>query len=284
MFHNNQTKSHWESKDYSATLFNKNNNPSFLIAMGMLPVLAQSDAVLDVGCGDGRIAAAIAKRVPNGSVVGFDVSGKLIEHAKEQYKNVDNLSFFQSSAQNIALEKEKFNLIFSSLCLHWVEPDKLPDVFKQLSAALKPEGKFIVSIGLKHPGIFAAIEELMCSSEWKKYFENFCTTYTFYETDFIRQILDESGLMQPNLHVDKEYYKFPAINDFLLNIKSWMPYFSYVPNDLQDEFLKQVGERYLQLKPDAITTDGIVFEQHVLKVEALKPKLDLENQISARIC
>jgi cyclopropane fatty-acyl-phospholipid synthase-like methyltransferase len=36
--------------------------------------LKPDDVVLDVGCGDGRNTAAIANSVPNGSVVGVDLS------------------------------------------------------------------------------------------------------------------------------------------------------------------------------------------------------------------
>jgi tRNA G46 methylase TrmB len=35
------------------------------------------DRVLDVGCGDGRIASEIARRVPQGCVVGVDASSTI---------------------------------------------------------------------------------------------------------------------------------------------------------------------------------------------------------------
>ena len=39
------------------------------------------ETVLDIGCGDGKVTAAIAARLPNGRVVGIDSSPEMIELA-----------------------------------------------------------------------------------------------------------------------------------------------------------------------------------------------------------
>lgn len=46
----------------------------------------QPKTVLDVGCGDGALLAAVAKRLPNTLCYGIDISSKAISHA-QQYKN-----------------------------------------------------------------------------------------------------------------------------------------------------------------------------------------------------
>jgi trans-aconitate 2-methyltransferase len=43
--------------------------------------LEGSERILDVGCGDGKITAAIAARVPRGSVLGVDPSRDMIAFA-----------------------------------------------------------------------------------------------------------------------------------------------------------------------------------------------------------
>src|ERR1700722_11632249 len=60
--------------------------------------LQSDDVVLDIGCGDGRTTAAMASSVPNGSVVGVDLSGDMISHAATQHCQppVDNLRFQQA--------------------------------------------------------------------------------------------------------------------------------------------------------------------------------------------
>lgn len=47
--------------------------------------LEGSERVLDVGCGDGRITAEIATRVPRGTVVGVDSSRDMITFASSRF-------------------------------------------------------------------------------------------------------------------------------------------------------------------------------------------------------
>ena len=41
--------------------------------------LAGDERVLDVGCGDGRVSAAIAARVPRGAVLAVDASRQMVD-------------------------------------------------------------------------------------------------------------------------------------------------------------------------------------------------------------
>src|SRR6185295_10322256 len=43
------------------------------------------ERVLDVGCGDGKITAAIAARVPHGSVLGVDPSRDMVAFASSHF-------------------------------------------------------------------------------------------------------------------------------------------------------------------------------------------------------
>ena len=47
--------------------------------------LQGSERILDVGCGDGKISAAIAERVPAGSVLGVDPSHDMIAFASSHF-------------------------------------------------------------------------------------------------------------------------------------------------------------------------------------------------------
>ncbi|MDR2870610.1 MAG: class I SAM-dependent methyltransferase, partial [Deferribacteraceae bacterium] len=44
--------------------------------------LQGNEAVLDLGCGDGRVTAQLAELLPNGRVIGIDASKGMIESAK----------------------------------------------------------------------------------------------------------------------------------------------------------------------------------------------------------
>ncbi|MGH9790552.1 MAG: class I SAM-dependent methyltransferase, partial [Candidatus Acidiferrales bacterium] len=60
----------------------------------VMPVLdlmqfAPADNVLDVGCGAGWLAGRIAERVPEGRVIGMDVSDEMVRRARRNYLHVD---------------------------------------------------------------------------------------------------------------------------------------------------------------------------------------------------
>ena len=62
--------------------------------------LKGNERVFDIGCGDGKVTAEIAKQLPNGSVLGIDKSEEMIRFAQENFpsKKYNNLSF---EVQNI---------------------------------------------------------------------------------------------------------------------------------------------------------------------------------------
>src|SRR6185437_13943105 len=62
--------------------------------------LQPGDVVLDIGCGDGRTTLAIAKRVPEGHVVGVDLSAEMVGHAAAEHCRapINNLRFAQADA------------------------------------------------------------------------------------------------------------------------------------------------------------------------------------------
>ena len=59
--------------------------------------LQPDDAVLDIGCGDGRTTAVIAKSVPNGRVVGVDLSADMVSHATTQDRKSTRLNSSHST-------------------------------------------------------------------------------------------------------------------------------------------------------------------------------------------
>jgi len=93
-----------------------------------LLTLAGSERILDVGCGDGKISAAIADRVPAGSVLGVDPSHDMIAFASSRFATVPagrggsahpNLRFEVADARRLPYQAE-FDLVVSFNALHWV--------------------------------------------------------------------------------------------------------------------------------------------------------------------
>ncbi|MEN9675971.1 MAG: trans-aconitate 2-methyltransferase [Verrucomicrobiota bacterium] len=101
--------------------------------------LRRSERVLDVGCGDGRITAAVASRVPSGSVVGVDASREMVEFASGHFSAGDrgNLSFRVADARSLKF-REEFDLVISFNALHWIHEQEV--ALRGIWTALRPGG------------------------------------------------------------------------------------------------------------------------------------------------
>ncbi len=65
--------------------------------------LRGDEHVLDVGCGDGKVTAEIARAVPRGAVTGVDASAEMIAFAQKAFppKKYPNLEFHIMDAREI---------------------------------------------------------------------------------------------------------------------------------------------------------------------------------------
>lgn len=116
---------------------------------GNLPNLHGKD-VLCLGCGSGEEFGCI-KSLGAKKIIGIDISKKLIAIAKKDYPEFDSRVM---NAENLDFPKESFDLVFSSLTMHYLE-GWLPTL-KSVNKVLRQDGIFIFS--MTHP-FFSAIQK-----------------------------------------------------------------------------------------------------------------------------
>lgn len=110
----------------------------------MLPDLPGT-RVLDLGCGFGWFSRW-AREQGAQSVLGVDVSEKMLERARETTSD-DAIVYRKSDLDTIELPEAEFDLVFSSLALHYVE--NFRRVFSAVYRALVAGGSFVFST--EHP-------------------------------------------------------------------------------------------------------------------------------------
>jgi trans-aconitate methyltransferase len=98
--------------------------------------LAGNEHILDLGCGDGRLTAALAELVPQGHVLGIDASQNMIDLARRSH-GTDNLEFAVKDISTMDF-RDEFDLVFSNATLHWIKDHgRLLD---RIHEALRPGG------------------------------------------------------------------------------------------------------------------------------------------------
>ena len=116
---------------------------------GMLDMMLDSaaprstDRVLDIGCGTGASTIATAECVPNGSVLGVDISEPLLSRARSRAaaEGAQNASFLLADAQTHDFSGEKFNLLVSRIGMSFFSDTV--SALQNLALALTDSGRMV---------------------------------------------------------------------------------------------------------------------------------------------
>ena len=99
-------------------------------------------AVLDAGCGSGRLALEIARRRPDLSVHGVDLERGMVDVATrhaERADFADRVRFTVADLADLALPDDSVDLVVSTASLHhWADVDA---VVAALGRVLRPDGR-----------------------------------------------------------------------------------------------------------------------------------------------
>jgi len=102
--------------------------------------------VLDLGTGTGLLAIALAKKIPDGEVIGLDLSDVALEVARKNLQEIEQplrVSFEKGDAEDMPFEDGTFDLVVSSNTLHLIKnPVRM---FNEIHRVLKSEGRFFLS-------------------------------------------------------------------------------------------------------------------------------------------
>ena len=209
--------------------------------------LKGNETILDVGCGEGKITAKIAERLPNGFVTGLDLSIDMVEFAKKKFtkENYPNLKFFCCDAQQLNYYEE-IDVIFSSFALQWM-PNPIA-FFKNAYKSLKFGGCFAATIPLCISSILEeAIRTITACPRWKSYFHNFSPGWHFLSESGYIGLLSDHQFVVNRIDVVTQVEVFSSRANFEKYVIQWFSYLGALPQHLQHVFFKQVMDTYLEM-------------------------------------
>ena len=260
----------WNAQDYA-----KNSQNQFQWARELIPKLKLigNESLLDIGCGDGKITAELAKYLPQGRAVGIDSSKEMIRLAKQAFPNKDypNLSFKVMDARKLTF-KEEFDRVFSNAALHWIVNQNV--VLKGVERALKPGGRLLFQMAGKGNAkdVLSIISKLDDEAPWKQFIGGMPFPYRFYDTLEYRAFLKEAGLVAVRVELFEKDMKHMGVEGLAGWVRTtWLPFTERLPEELKLTFVREIVERYVKRHPT--DASGVV---HVcmmrLEVEATKPQ------------
>jgi len=232
--------------------------------------LSGDERVLDLGCGEGKVTAEIAARLPSGSVLGLDLSRDMIAFARECFplEQYPNLRFVEGDMLDLPFDRE-FDTVFSNASLHWVADHGR--VFSGIACALRPGGRVLLQMGGKGNAapVLALADTMLEEEPWKDLFDGPLPRYAFYGPEEERRQLAAAGLAPVRVELIDKDMVFGSLDDLAGWIRTtWHLYLEPLPEGARSAFVAEVANRYVERFP---SPDGRVHVPMVrLEVEAVK--------------
>jgi trans-aconitate 2-methyltransferase len=285
-----QPTAQWNAADYAANSAVQQTWARELIAQLHL---RGDERVLDVGCGDGKVTAEIARAVLQGSVTGVDVSPQMIVFAQKAFppSALPNLTFRVCDARKInlatlfpgalasrrrsqvrgeAYKGALFDIVFSNAALHWMDDHRA--FLRGAASVLRPGGRLVVSCGGKGNAqdVFVALRPEMRLKYWRSFFRRLGKPYFFYSPAEYEKWLPRAGFKTHRIKLSPKDAVYDSRGRFAAWLRTtWLPYTQRVPVTAREEFIAAVTNRYLaKHPPDA---EGKVHVRMVrLEIDAIK--------------
>lgn len=249
--------------EWQAGEYNRHSRLQQVMAEELLSLLTLrgNERVLDVGCGDGKITAEIAARVPAGSVLGVDPSHRMIEFAASSFGTpaAPNLAFTVADARQLKF-RDEFDLVVSFNALHWVHEQAA--ALGAIRAALKPGGtarlRFVGSGPRK--ALECVIEDVRRRAPWAGYFPNEREPFAHFTPDEYRAIAERAGLEVVHLDIEDRAWDFQTRDAFLGFARAtFVEWTRRLPEEKREPFIVEALDAY-----QAIAA-GTPTERHTFK-------------------
>jgi trans-aconitate methyltransferase len=208
--------------------------------------LRGSERVLDIGCGDGRITAQIAARVPQGSVTGVDSSRDMIAFASSHFTPVlhPNLRFEAADARNLPF-RDQFDLVVSFNALHWLPDQDAP--LRSIRNALVSTGLAqlrLVPVG-ERKSLENILEETRLSSRWAGYSKNFHDPYLHLTPEQYAKVAERNGFQVRHIHTEAKAWDFKSRQAFFdFGSVTFVEWTRLLPESEKPAFINDVLDRY----------------------------------------
>ncbi|KAL9111413.1 MAG: hypothetical protein Q9227_004090 [Pyrenula ochraceoflavens] len=117
----------------------------------LLPHLKPTYRILDVGCGPGSITADFASLVPQGSVVGLDISPSVLDQARDyaSKRGLSNVEFVEGNVlKGLPFGDDEFDVVFTHMVL--VHNSAPVQALREMKRVTKPGGMVACREGDTH--------------------------------------------------------------------------------------------------------------------------------------
>lgn len=209
--------------------------------------LMESERILDIGCGDGKVTALLSEKIAKGFILGIDISQSMIDFATSHYPQINypNLSFQKGDAAELLFENQ-FDRVVSFSTLHWVLDQK--KALNAIHRALVPGGVVCIhTYGKSLMNVTNIGDILVHTEKWAPYFPSYTKQRVFFTKEEYHALLEQAGFQQVRVigcWDDTAFADRQALIDFA---KPLLNFIRHLPQDVQQEFVEEVADKIISI-------------------------------------
>jgi SAM-dependent methyltransferase len=182
--------------------------------------VSRGDRVLDVACGTGVLARAVATRVgPAGSVTGVDINDGMLAVARRVAPTID---WRHGRAEALPVDRDSFDAVVSQFGLMFFE-DRTAAV-REMMRALRRGGRLAVAVWgpLDETPGYAAMTELLQRLFGDDAANALRAPYNLGDGDELRSLFAEAGVTDAEVVTVEGTARFPSIASWVhTDVKGW---------------------------------------------------------------
>lgn len=229
--------------------------------------LRGTKSVLDLGCGNGKITAEIAARLPEGRVVGVDASADMIAFAAAHFSPAThpNLRFAVSDIRKIVF-KDEFDLVVSFNALHWIPQQT--EALRAIRSAMKSGASAQLRLVPKgeRKSLEDVLEETRKSPRWASYYDGYQDPYLHLTAKEYAQLAEQNGLRLVSVNVKDKSWDFGSrAGFFAFGSVTFVEWTRRLPEEAKPDFIHDVLNRY-----SVIADDDKIFRFYQMDIRLAK--------------
>jgi trans-aconitate 2-methyltransferase len=248
-------------REWDARTYDQISEPQYQWGLEVLGRLdpGADEAIIDAGCGSGRVTEKLLERLPDGQLVGVDGSAEMIKVAAEKLAGDDRVTLIVSDLLDLTpelLEKndapQAADALFSTATFHWItDHEKL---FSRIHSVLRHGGRLVAQCGGE--GNVAdhaqAIATVATQPQYIDHFEDMTMMWNFANPAETEERLRRAGFEDISCWLEDKPVQPENAYDFTTTV-TMGPHLTRLPEEKRRAF----AEAVLELSPDPLVLNYV---------------------------
>jgi malonyl-CoA O-methyltransferase len=173
-------------------------------------VRLEPESVLDLGCGTGGGAVALARRYRRGHVLALDLSAAMLRQAQRRRRPWRRFAALCADAARLPLAAGSVDLVFSNLMLQWCGDPEV--VFRECARVLRPGG--VLTFTSFGPDTLKELRLAWASAD------GYTHVNRFIDMHDLGDALVRAGLAEPVMDVERYTLTYADVRALMRDLKA----------------------------------------------------------------